>query len=307
MPIDLYSKRNKKPIDVYVYDSISEKLKNQIEYIWKKYVGQLDSESQEEFWKLVNRTVCEEHGKKTLKPKEFGSKFHDWYKVESYFDSLENVDECLDVIEIIFRFILKIPKIAEENNIRILGEYDTEEVFEDLNTRFLENGVGYTFQDKRIVRIDNLLLHKEILLETLQFLSTKTFSNANEEFLNAHSHFRHRRYKECINDCLKSLETTLKIICSENGWPYNITDTSKKLLETCTNNKLVPTFLTSHYTSLLSTIESGVPSIRNKLTGHGQGSNKIQVPDHFASYVLYLTGTTINFLISCQKEIKSFE
>jgi len=302
---DLYSKRNKKPSEVFIYDSLSEKLKNQIEAIWKKYCSQLDTDSQKQFWKTIHSTLCEEHGKKTLIENDFGVRYYDWYKVEYYFDSLEDVDECLDVIEIILRLILKIPKISQKYNIRINGNYKPEHAINDLNTRFIENGIGYTFQDTRIIKIDNTLLHKEIILETLHFISNKTFANANEEFLNAHTHFRFKRFKECITDCNKSLETTLKIICSENGWAYNSSDTAKRLLDICTKNNLIPIFLTSHYSALINTIESGIPTVRNKLTGHGQGSEKIQVPEYFASYVLYLTGATINFLISSHREIKN--
>jgi len=137
-------------------------------------------------------------------------------------------------------------------------------------------------------------------------LSTQTLKNANEEFISAHEHFRHKRQKECLSDCLKALETTLKIICQENNWQYNKNDTAKKLIDICIKNKLIPDFLLSHFTSIRTSIESGVPTIRNKLGGHGQGITKIKVPDHYASYMLYLTGTTINFLVSCQREKKIF-
>ena len=134
-----------------------------------------------------------------------------------------------------------------------------------------------------------------------------SFKNANEEFLSAHEHYRHKRNKECLKDCLKALETTMKVICKLNNWEFGETDTAKKLLDTCIKNGLIPTFLMSHFTSLRTSLESGVPTIRNKLGGHGQGNTKITVPAHFASYMLYLTGTTINFLVSCQQEIKPLD
>jgi hypothetical protein len=43
------------------------------------------------------------------------------------------------------------------------------------------------------------------------------FDGANEEYLKAHEHYRHRRNKECLTECLteclKAFESTMKIIC----------------------------------------------------------------------------------------------
>lgn len=40
----------------------------------------------------------------------------------------------------------------------------------------------------------------------------------------------------------------------------------------------------------------GVPTARNKLSGHGQGPEIRVIPDYMASYVLHLTASTILFL-----------
>ncbi len=299
---DTYSKRNKKLSDVYAYEILSDKLKNQVAYIWKDFFSQLESDIFSSVWKYIYSNLCREHGEKTL-ANSYG--IHYWDAVEEYFDKLTNIDKCLDVIEMVFYNIERTPEIIQKVMfITFAGDYKPEQAIKDLNARFSENDMGYAFEDKRIVRIDNNLLHREVIISTIHFLSTQTFKNANDEFMSAHEHFRHHRHKECLADCLKSLETTMKIICNENGWNYDKKDNASKLIERCINNRLVPDFLLSHFTSLRTSLESGVPTIRNKLGGHGQGTNKIIVPDHLASYMLYLTGTTINFLVSCQREIK---
>lgn len=43
-------------------------------------------------------------------------------------------------------------------------------------------------------------------------LSDKRYKGASQEFLAANEHYRHGRYKECLNDCLKAFESTMKII-----------------------------------------------------------------------------------------------
>ncbi len=122
--------------------------------------------------------------------------------------------------------------------------------------------------------------------------------------MTAHEHYRHGRVKECLNECLKALESTLKAICDARKWKHEQTDTAKKLLDICFQNGLVPDFLQAHYTALRSTLESGVPTVRNKLGGHGQGVQPVDVPPHYASYMLHLTGTTILFLVEAEKNFK---
>ena len=156
-------------------------------------------------------------------------------------------------------------------------------------------------------RKDNKLLHTEIVNPLLHLLSNSILKNVDDEFLNALNHYKNSRNKECVNDCLKALETTLKIICHHNNWTFDTTkDTANKLINICTDNGLIPSYLLSHFSALRTTIEAGVPTVRNKTSGHGQGVNPITVPDHLASYVVYMTGTTIKFLVDCQNQIKPF-
>ena len=50
-------------------------------------------------------------------------------------------------------------------------------------------------------------------------------------------------------------------------------------------------------------LETGVPTIRNKNSGHGQGSDIKDVPEYMASYMLHLTATNLLFLGRCEQEI----
>jgi len=115
--------------------------------------------------------------------------------------------------------------------------------------------------------------------------------------MKAHEHYRNGRNKECLNECLKAIESTLKTICKIKNWQYAETDTARKLIQICFTNNLVPTYTQNQFTSLQNLIESGVPTIRNKQGGHGQGQNIINVDDKLTQYALNLTGTNIIFLI----------
>lgn len=89
----------------------------------------------------------------------------------------------------------------------------------------------------------------------------------------------------------------MKIICKEKNWSFNQSDTAKKLIQICFTNQLVPTFTQNQFTSLQNSLESGIPTIRNKLGGHGQGAIPQKVDDEMTRYILNLTGSNIIFLI----------
>lgn len=151
--------------------------------------------------------------------------------------------------------------------------------------------------------MDSKLVHSEIVKPTLQILSDKSYAGANDEFLKAHKHYRHGRYKECLNECLKSFESTMKAICKKRRWQYNETDTAKKLLEICFQNGLIPAYLQSHFCSLRASLESGVPTVRNKLSAHGQGIQPTDVPPYLAAYLLNLTATSILLMTDAERNL----
>lgn len=295
---DIYSKRNKKASDKLVYDRIDEKLRVQIIRTWKKFFNQYEEETTEELWGQINSIICDEHGKHTLLKNDF-RRFKESYRCQHYFENSKTLEESFDVIEIVFRAISKIPEIIHQ---RI--SHSPEEITSELNERFRENDFGFEFTKGRIVRVDNKLLHKDILNQVIQLTNESLFLNANEEFLSALDHLRHRRNKEALNDSLKAFESTMKIIINDMGWGYDEKDTAVKLIQKCLDKELIPKFLQSQFSALRTTLEAGIPTIRNKNSGHGQGPKKIVVPDSLASYSIYMTGTCINYLIELYNEKK---
>ena len=180
-----------------------------------------------------------------------------------------------------------------------------DDAIAELNGRFQEHGVGYQFESGKIIHVDSKFVHAEIVKPVLQVLrDNKMYKGANEEFLSAHEHYRHRRYKECLNDCLKSFESVMKSMCDKHEWSYSKTDTAKRLIDVCFTNNLIPAFMQSQITSLRALLESGVPTVRNKLSGHGQGTAPTMVTQAFASYALHLTATNILFLTQQEEDVR---
>lgn len=295
---DLYSKRQKNKLDIYTYDPIPDKLRVQIKYIIEDFISKngLSKYSYEKFWELIYEVLTREHGVRQLYYSGFGYRGDNSHQVIQYLLEQQETEKVIDTVEISFRAISKFEIFLNGTPDRA-HNYPKEQVIEDLNTRFKENAIGYKFESGIIIRADNELLHQEITKPVLSYLTHPKFKTIDEEYLKAHEHFRHGNYKECLNECLKSFETTLKIICSQKQLAYDQKDTSNKLIQIVFDNNFIPAYLQTKIKSLRSLLESGIPTIRNRNSGHGQGTTAITVDESLASFCLNLTGSAIKFLL----------
>lgn len=299
---DLFSKRQKRlrgeVPDIYTYDEIPQTLKVQIVHIIRDAIGKMNHHHRDEAgeaYQFLHETLCREYGKFSLSN---GYNESNKEQVLNFLLKTKNTDEVLDVVELSFKYINTIIRKNFQSYIYYTAiKLKPEEAISELNERFKENGIGYSFESNEFIRVDSTYTHTEITKPVLSLLSNKKFRGANEEYLKAHEHYRHGRNKECLTECLKVFESTMKVICKEKGWGYSENDTAKKLIQICFDNGLVPAFTQNQFTSLQNLLESGVPTIRNKLGGHGQGQTPQKVDDGMTRYGLNLTGTNIIFLI----------
>ena len=87
------------------------------------------------------------------------------------------------------------------------------------------------------------------------------------------------------------------------GWNYQEGDTINRLINIIFEKKLIPNFMQSHYSALRCTLEAGIPTLRNKLGGHGQGTQEVPVPEYIATYALHLTTSNILFLAQANENL----
>lgn len=295
---NLFSKRQRRARgevpDVYVYDKLPYELRVQIVHVIQDAFGQEQySTNAAKAYEFVKQTLCREYG--LFKLIEYPKSDAD--SVFNFFLKEESVERALDVVELCFGVINTFIRdnYAYLNNTN--PELEPDDAVAELNERLKEHGVGYRFESNEIIRVDSEFLHSESVKPALTLLRGAGFKGANEEFLLAHEHYRHGRHKECLVDCLKAFESTMKAICKLRSWTYQSGDTAKTLIATCLSNGLLPSYLESQFSSLRSLLESGVPTVRNKNGGHGQGADPVAVPGYLARYALNLTATTVLFLI----------
>ena len=305
MPIyDIYSKRLRKMNgdvpEVYVYDDLPNPLRVQIVQIWTECLGNPNglyssARPTDEGYKKTVKILQREYGVNELPS---GRSSHNYFYNElcEFFYATTEVNKALDVVELVCQLI---DKITYPSHL-LLPPID------ELNQRFKEHGVGYRFESGQIIRIDEELIHQEVVKPALRILNQPQFAGAQEEFLKAHELYRKGDTKDSLSNCLKAFESVMKAICDMRGWQYDKDrSTAQALIKICFDNGLIPKFWESHYSSLRSLLESGVPTGRNKLGSHGQGTAPTSVPNYLAAYMLHMTATTIVFLAEAEKELQN--
>ena len=169
----------------------------------------------------------------------------------------------------------------------------------ELNFRLTEAGVGYQFEQGQVLRVDSQLVHSDAVKPALALLSDARFQGPHQEFLHAHELYRtakpgdHKALEDAIAAALKAFESTMKVICDLNKWPYDANATAAPLVQTVIKNGLVPQYLQSSL--------EGLATLSNRTSRHGQGSRVRNMPPYFAAYALHLAASNILMLVEAFK------
>lgn len=307
--VDLFSKRQKalrKEVpDVYEYDQIPSPLRVQIVHILRDLFGHresYDSNGCVAAFGEIEELLCREYGLFRFPSDEDAYDERADKRVISFVVAEQNPERVLDVVEVSFRLLTRLRRTSFEWQRRVSQE-GFDRAVSELNARFREHGIGYQYESGEIIRVDSQLIHAEVVKPVLNLLTATEYAGANAEFLKAFEHYRKGDTKECLNECLKAFESTMKAICTKRKWAFNSNDTASALIDVCMKNGLIPALIQSHIGGVRAALESGIPTIRNRLSGHGQGVRVVDVPPHYASYMLHLTATTIQYLVESEKAL----
>ncbi|MBZ5626073.1 MAG: hypothetical protein LAQ69_46410 [Acidobacteriia bacterium] len=308
---DIYSKRQKRlrgdVPDVYTYDRIPQPLRVQIVHIWHETLGS-ESEYQVSYcgtrpaYVFIVKTLRREFGLFALPGGQSHPRLEYMAELTGFLLAEQDPEKVLSAIELAFRYIDR-----RTRNFNHLQRPDAakrvDDAIEELNVRFREHGVGYQYEGGQIIRVDSQLLHTEAVKPALVLLRASEYAGAQAEFLNAHEHYRHGRMKEALADSLKAMESVMKAICAKRKWTHDPNATATPLVQILLDHDLIPSFWNQHFSALRSTLQSGVPTGRNKLGGHGQGTHVVEVPGYIVAYVLHMTASAIVFLAEAEKAL----
>ena len=282
--------------------------------IWKETLGvyrithnpwssDIDNPQVEYAYQFIVDKLRREYGVfKLIKPKnDFEEKTYA-EELAIFFLHERNIEHALDAIELSF-FVIDHNTRQWAYLHRDDASKRADDAIEELNSRFKEHGVGYQFTDRQIIRIDSEFVHAEIVKPALNLLHEQHYAGAQDEFLKAHKYYRNGDPKGALSECLKAFESVMKAICDKRRWPYSPTATAKPLIQICLDKGLIDPFWQSHYSALQSLLGSSVPTGRNKMSGHGQGTKPVSVPSHIVAYMLHMTASAIVFLAEAEKQL----
>ena len=244
-------------------------------------------------WESAHNTLTREMGTRTLVLKGYDHV----EDCQAFISGKPNVDDVLSLIELLFR---------EVETVKSPFKLSADDAIKELNHRFLEHGIGYQYQSGMIISCENQYLHEEAVEPAIALLHGENFSGPLQEFMDAHAHYRRGENKEAIAGAGNALESTMKAICKSREWLYDENRaTASTLLDVLFSNALIPREMQSHFTALRSTLESGVPTVRNPAGhgAHGQGIVPVVVPDYLAAYCLNLTASNIVLMMEAHNAL----
>jgi AbiJ N-terminal domain 4 len=310
---ETYTKREKRAQnagkqDVYQYDVLPTGFRVQVIHIWNSAIGMYYQPQgytsgrpspANRVWDSIHDILAKERG--VFKLTDLGSDSAGYCQ---NFIMQTDTPGALDIIELSFRSIdLLVSKLHPYERATAHIKQTADNAIEELNDRFREHGIGYQYVGSILVRLDSQFAHAEIVKPALALLNAEGFDGPADEFIRAFDHYRHGRNKEAVAEALKAFESTMKSICAARKWAHPPNATAKPLLVTLFQKGLIPSELESHFSGLRSALESGLPTLSNKTSRHGQGVVPIQIPPHFAAYALHLTASNIVFLVEAHKAL----
>jgi hypothetical protein len=291
--------------DVYQYDTLPRPFRIQVIYIWTTAIGSYRPVSEpvlgmppvqpksNEYWNEIHDILARELGVFHL-----GMEKSDPFSRCKEFLLRAETDGALDIIELTFRWIDRQVRRLRPHEMQFANiTQEPDDAIAELNYRFQEHGVGYQFADGEIVRVDSQYVHAEVVKPALALLQSTGFRGPSDEFFHAHEAYRKGRHKEAITEALKAFESTMIAICQQRRWPYPPTATAGRLVEILFGNELIPVELKNHFTTLASLLQAGLPTLRNRNAGHGQGADLVTVPGYLAAYSLHLAAANIVLMV----------
>lgn len=302
--ISLFSKRQKslrgEVPDVFVYDKMQPELRVQIVHILRDYLGSEDEIHHSGkmvggAYEFIVNTLCREYGVFKL-PGSRDRPHRDYVnELFNFILNEEDVERTLDAVELAAGVIdlhsrkwqYRQHQDADAEATAALGE---------LNERLKLAGLGYRYEGGNIIRVDSELIHSEVVKPALALLHDGKYKGAQAEFILAFEHYRHGRTKEALAECLKAFESVMKTIAKSKKWAHDPNATAKPLLDLMFQKELVPQLWAQHFSGLRGMLESGVPTARNRLSGHGQGAEVVSVPAHYVAFAIHQTAAAIVFL-----------
>jgi len=184
--------------------------------------------------------------------------------------------QVLDTIELFYHDI--------PENLRLNFQKELNSIFEEENSE-------WRLVDGQFFKMDSDFLSMKVIAESFELLKAEGYEGALDEFKEAHNELMTGDYKGAIHKACNSFESVLKTLLGrESG---NASLLIRELVNTDFYSDLPENLGRSFGEQVLNSL----PFLRNRLGGHGQGEEVVEVPKSYAELALHLAGSFILFVI----------
>ncbi len=160
-----------------------------------------------------------------------------------------------------------------------------------INDAFEEESSEWRLAEGQFFKVDSAFLEMHVIAPAYELLKVQGYEGALDELNEARNDLAAGDYKSCIHNSCKSFESVLKsILACDAG---NASALIRQLPDIGFYSDLPPNM----ETAFGDTVFNALPFLRNRLSGHGQGEDVIDVPKHYAELALYLSASFINFAV----------
>ncbi len=167
----------------------------------------------------------------------------------------------------------------------------------EVNQAFHDEKCPWLLYDGCFFQLDSQFLDLHVLQRTHELLTAARFEGALQEFVEARNDLAAGDFKGAIHSAGKAFESVLKAI--QNRQDGNAKALVDALKATNFYDGLPATLVAGFSDQVLMTL----PALRNKLGGHGQGSDVVEVPRSVAELAVHLAGVFIVFLVKRHLEL----
>ncbi len=285
--MELYSdsKRNLETVDIFVYDEVPDKFKNNIFYFIQDKLTNMELSQ-------IYRKIIIEHGLKRNidetylnNPESFTNAFIGGF--EKLIDSNDEIDFYLDLIVLFLNAL----------------DQDKSETIVSVNKILYKHSLGYQIDivKDQIIRVDSKHIYQETIQQVLLLLNDIQFENVDDEYRKAYEELKNGNYEGTLVEANKAFESTMKIICELKGYGLPSKHTASALIAHLRKNSFIENFQDEKFNGLAKTLQS-ISISRNNQAGHGQGIKKRDLSVMFAEYALQITASNILLLIGIYNE-----
>lgn len=173
----------------------------------------------------------------------------------------------------------------------IIDEEQREYCRKKLNELFGAFEAPWRIVDGQFFKLDTDFLGASLTPNAHESLAAYCFSGASDEFAKARQELAVGEYKDSILHASKSIESMMKVLTS--GGQQNAGQLTQLLITQGYLDDLPDDIRNG----IANQVLMAVPVLRNKLAGHGQGANVVNVPRLYAELALQLSAAFHNFFV----------